>query len=92
MNISAKAVRFDDDFDVGRIVGRAHDRRPVCLVPAPAQRQPRQREAVEIGHFGLHWDEIDEDISVAGLLAGGGTRPQRPGARADEAAEARMKG
>ena len=31
---------------------------------------PAQREAVEIGRFGLHWEDIDEDISVAGLLAG----------------------
>jgi len=31
---------------------------------------PKQREAVEIGRFGLHWQAIDEDISVAGLLAG----------------------
>ena len=29
----------------------------------------KQREAFEIGHFGLHWEEIDEDISIAGLLA-----------------------
>jgi hypothetical protein len=29
-----------------------------------------QREAVEIGRFGLHWEEIDEDISIAGLLVG----------------------
>jgi Protein of unknown function (DUF2442) len=29
-----------------------------------------QREKVEIGRLGLHWAEIDEDISIAGLLAG----------------------
>lgn len=31
-----------------------------------------QREHYEIGGGGtsLHWEEIDEDISVAGLLAG----------------------
>jgi hypothetical protein len=27
---------------------------------------------VEISLKGLHWDELDEDISVAGLLAGVG--------------------
>ena len=35
--------------------------------------QPEQRRRVEIGGGGrgLHWDELDEDLSVAGLLAGG---------------------
>ena len=34
--------------------------------------QPEQRQGVEISLKGLHWDELDEDISVAGLLAGVG--------------------
>jgi len=25
---------------------------------------------IEIGHFGLHWPELDEDLSHAGLRAG----------------------
>ena len=25
---------------------------------------------IEIGRFGIHWPEIDEDIELAGLLAG----------------------
>jgi hypothetical protein len=35
---------------------------------------PEQRMAVELSGngTGLHWPEIDEDISVPGLLAGGG--------------------
>ena len=33
---------------------------------------PEQREQVEISASGLHWDALDEDISVAGLLAGNG--------------------
>jgi hypothetical protein len=33
---------------------------------------PEQRERYEIGGSGvsLHWPEIDEDLSVAGLMAG----------------------
>ena len=36
-----------------------------------------QRAKVEFGRSGLHWEEIDEDISVAGLMPGVGdlTRP-----------------
>jgi hypothetical protein len=29
-------------------------------------------QAVEITPFGLHWEALDEDVSVAGLLAGRG--------------------
>jgi Protein of unknown function (DUF2442) len=33
---------------------------------------PDQRGRYEISNTGLHWEELDEDISVAGLLAGRG--------------------
>jgi hypothetical protein len=29
-----------------------------------------QRAAVEISPMGLHWDELDEDISIEELIAG----------------------
>jgi hypothetical protein len=32
---------------------------------------------VELSRIGLHWEEIDEDISVAGLLAGRGNMSRR---------------
>jgi len=31
---------------------------------------PEQRAEVELSKNGLHWDALNEDISVAGLLAG----------------------
>lgn len=31
-----------------------------------------QREGYELSRRGMHWDALDEDISVAGLLAGQG--------------------
>ena len=33
---------------------------------------PEQRQKYELTVSGIHWDELDEDISVAGLLAGRG--------------------
>ncbi len=70
MTISAKAVGFDDDLmwvelSDGRTIGV-----PYAWFPRLLSASRRQREAVEIGRFGLHWAEIDEDISIAGLLAG----------------------
>jgi hypothetical protein len=70
MNISAKAVKFDDDsmwieLSDGRALGV-----PYAWFPRLLNASKKQREAVEIGRFGLHWEAIDEDISIAGLLAG----------------------
>jgi hypothetical protein len=36
------------------------------------------RERVELSRVGLHPEEIDEDISVAGLLAGRGDMTRQP--------------
>jgi hypothetical protein len=33
---------------------------------------PVERQQVEISRLGLHWEALDEDISIAGLLAGRG--------------------
>jgi uncharacterized protein DUF2442 len=70
MNIGATAVRFDDnsmwvDLSDGRTLGV-----PYAWFPSLLNATPAQREAVEICRFGLHWADIHEDISVAGLLAG----------------------
>ncbi len=42
-----------------------------------ATAEQRQRYEVSGGGTGLHWDELDEDISVMGLLAGVGDRTRR---------------
>ena len=70
MTISAKAVSFDDDsmwveLEDGRTLGV-----PFAWFPRLLKATPEQRAAVEIGRFGLHWEGLDEDISVEGLLAG----------------------
>jgi hypothetical protein len=69
MDISATAVRFDDDsmwvdLSDGRTIGV-----PYAWFPRLLHATPKQREAVEIGRFGLHSEDLDEDISIAGLLA-----------------------
>jgi len=53
----------------GRIIGV-----PLAWFPRLLHASPEQRLRYEIsgGGQGLHWDELDEDISVAGLLAGRG--------------------
>ena len=69
----AQAVTFDDvamhvQLTDGRVVSV-----PLVWFPQLHKARPEQRQQVEIGGGGrgLHWDELDEDVSVAGLLAGG---------------------
>lgn len=70
MDISATTVKFDEnsmwvELSDGRTLGV-----PYASFPQLLNATPAQREAVKIGRFGLHWEDIDEDISIAGLLAG----------------------
>ena len=72
MNTSAKTVRFDDnslwvDLSDGRTIGV-----PLAWFPRLLHAKPEQRQKCELSTNGIHWDELDEDISVAGLLAGRG--------------------
>lgn len=72
----AKALRFDDDMMYvtlldGRLIGV-----PIIWFPLLHEASAVEREKYEIGGGGvsLHWPDIDEDISVAGLLAGADTQ------------------
>jgi hypothetical protein len=47
---------------------------PVASFPRLLNATPQQRAAVEISRTGLHWDTIDEDLSVAGLIRRFGAR------------------
>lgn len=76
MSSLAKAVCFDAntmwvDFVDGRKLGV-----PLAYFPRLLNAIPAQREQYEIsgGGSGLHWDELDEDISVENLLLGIGDR------------------
>ena len=72
MGISAKALRFDDDnmwveLSDGRTLGV-----PLAWFPRLLHASVDQRGKYEISAGGLHWEGLDEDISVAGLIAGRG--------------------
>lgn len=53
---------------------------PLAWFPRLLHATPEQRQDWElIGRGeGLHWEDLDEDISVAGLLAGRGDQTRRP--------------
>jgi hypothetical protein len=43
---------------------------PLAWYPRLEQASASQRAAYEIGPLGIHWPDIDEDLSVAGMLKG----------------------
>ena len=43
---------------------------PLWWYPRLLKATPAQHAAFEIGRFRIHWEEIDEDIELAGLLVG----------------------
>jgi hypothetical protein len=70
MTVSATSVRFDEytmwaDLTDGRTLGV-----PLAWFPRLLRASPAEREQVELSRVGLHWEAIDEDISIAGLLVG----------------------
>lgn len=72
----AKTVTFDDDsmwveLTDGRKLGI-----PLAYFPRllNATKSEREKFVMSGGGIGLHWDELDEDISVIGLLQGIGDR------------------
>jgi hypothetical protein len=72
MTTSATTVRFDEHtmwvgLSDGRTIGV-----PLAWFPRLLSATSAQRQAFEMSRTGLHWDEIDEDISIDGLLAGRG--------------------
>jgi hypothetical protein len=62
-------VSFDEDtmsvaLDDGRMITV-----PLAWYPRLLGARPEQLEAYELSPSGVHWDELDEDISVAGMMA-----------------------
>jgi hypothetical protein len=69
----AKSLAFtEDSMQVVLTDGRVLSV-PLAWFPSLNSASPQQRENYKIGAGGrgIHWPEIDEDLSVAGLLAGG---------------------
>ena len=72
MTTSATRLSFDDsmmwvDLADGRRLGV-----PLAYFPRLLSASPEQRNRYELSGAGsgIHWDELDEDISVEGLLTG----------------------
>ena len=69
---AVKGVRFDDDsiivdLDDGRTISA-----PLAWYPKLMNATPKQLKGWQVagGGYGIHWPELDEDLSTEGLLRG----------------------
>ncbi len=79
MNISPKSVTIDKDYlkvdlNDGRTLGV-----PLAWFPRLLNASPEDLRDYELTAKGIHWDKLNEDISIQGLLIGQGdlTRPYK---------------
>jgi hypothetical protein len=93
MTISPTNVRFDEhtmwvELTDGRMLGV-----PLAWFPRLLRATPAERGQVELSRVGLHWEALDEDISIEGLLAGrGGMRMRKLDTLAEKALAAHRAG
>ena len=64
------AVHFDDanfwtTLKDGRVIGV-----PLVWFPRLFAATPSQRQRFELSPSGIHWDELDEDVSVLSIVLG----------------------
>jgi hypothetical protein len=64
------AVAFDDGMLRVRLKDGREIATPLEWYPTLAEATPAQRADYELGWSGIHWNELDEDLSVAGMLRG----------------------
>lgn len=71
-SVKAKTVRFDQDSMWVELSDGCTLGVPLAWFPRLLHGSAEQRDQVSISSRGLHWEELNEDISVDGLLAGRG--------------------
>jgi hypothetical protein len=64
------AVEVTDSEVIVRLADGRRIATPLVWYPPLLQATTEQLAQVELTAFGIHWPELDEDLSVAGMLAG----------------------
>jgi len=75
----ARGLRFSPDMMWVELADGRQLGVPLVYFPRLLHASPTERERFTIsgGGTGLHWNELDEDISVSGLLIGVGDRTKK---------------
>jgi hypothetical protein len=64
------AVRFQDDMIIVTLQDGREIATPLHWYPTLEKATPEQRNRYTLSIGGIHWDELDEDLSILGILAG----------------------
>ena len=67
---SAKSAVFQDGEIIISMESGSEIRFPVASNPRLACGTPKQLAHMELSPYGIHWPDLDEDLSFRGLLAG----------------------
>ncbi|HAV63805.1 MAG TPA: DUF2442 domain-containing protein [Verrucomicrobiales bacterium] len=70
LTVSAKSAVYRDGEIIILMESGDEIRFPVAQNPRLARGTPGQVSRMELTPFGVHWPELDEDLSFRGLLAG----------------------
>lgn len=78
MTISPRNVKFDEynmwvELSDARTLGV-----PLAWFPKLMHASPDERNDFELSRRGIHWDSLNEDVSIEGLLTGRGDVTFRP--------------
>jgi hypothetical protein len=79
MIISPKKVWFDEDSLWVELVDARVIGVPLAWFPKLLDASQSDRLHFELSPGGIHWDALEEDISVSGLLAGHGDMTKKRG-------------
>ena len=76
-----KSAIYQDGHILVTMESAVEIRFPVAANPRLSNGTPQQLNNIEVSPFGLHWPDLDEDLSFRGLLEGdyGQSRPCRTG-------------
>ena len=67
---STRSATYRDGVVIVTMNSGVEIRFPVAKNPRLAEGTDAQLKAIEVSPFGLHWPELDEDLSFHGLLEG----------------------
>ena len=67
---SAKSAVFRDGEIIISMESGNEIRFPVARNPRLASGTPKQLARMELSPYGIHWPDLDEDLSFRGILAG----------------------
>ena len=88
---TAKKVLYSDPHILIQMESGVEVRFPVAKNPRLSKGSPAQLNNIEISPFGIHWPDLDEDLSFEGLLRGDFGQHQKILRTSKGVAEARHK-